>query len=379
MEIRADQETLLKAISAVLGVVDKRGTMPILSNVLIKTNGNGLEIGATDLEISYKGYCSAQIIEAGAVTVPAHQLSSLVKGLPAADLELKDTKKHTLKIKRGESRYQLSGINPEQFPPLPERPEGGYVEMESRVLKEMIRKVIFSSTGDDLQYHLTGVFCEGVEEEGRPYLRMVTTDGHRLTFIQRENPFVGLLFGLDKGILIPRKAAGEIIRFLGEEEKVSLNLHEKMLTVLAGDKLLSIRLLEAKFPEYRRIIPEALLSQFTFNREELFSTVKRLSLLTSERFKGVIFKLSGEAAEVSHQSPDVGDGQEILEHFTVGKNDLEKPLPLEMGFNARYFLEPLVMMEGDQVVLEINDPERPAKLSSPADPHYFSIVMPMSM
>jgi DNA polymerase-3 subunit beta len=242
----------------------------------------------------------------------------------------------------------------------------------------MIRKVIFSSTGDDLQYHLTGVFCEGVEEEGRPYLRMVTTDGHRLTFIQRENPFVGLLFGLDKGILIPRKAAGEIIRFLGEEEKVSLNLHEKTLTVLAGDKLLSIRLLEAKFPEYRRIIPEALLSQFTFNREELFSTVKRLSLLTSERFKGVIFKLSGEAAEVSHQSPDVGDGQEILEHFTVGKNDLEKPLPLEMGFNARYFLEPLVMMEGDQVVLEINDPERPAKLSSPADPHYFSIVMPMS-
>lgn len=378
MEIRADQETLLKAISAVLGVVDKRGTMPILSNVLIKTNGNGLEIGATDLEISYKGYCSAQIIEAGAVTVPAHQLSSLVKELPAGDLELKDTKRHTLKIKRGESRYQLSGINPEQFPPLPERPEGGYVEMESKVLKEMIRKVIFSSAGDDLQYHLTGVFCEGVEEKGRPYLRMVTTDGHRLTFIQRENPLIGLLFGLDKGILIPRKAAGEIIRFLGEEEKVSLNLHEKMLTVLAGDKLLSIRLLETKFPEYRRIIPEAFLSQFTFNRGELFGIVKRLSLITSERFKGVIFKLSGEAAEVSHQSPDVGDGQEILEHFTVGKNDLEKPLPLEMGFNARYFLEPLVMMEGDQVVLEINDPERPAKLSSPADPHYFSIVMPMS-
>ena len=143
MEIRADQETLLKAISAVLGVVDKRGTMPILSNVLIKTNGNGLEIGATDLEISYKGYCSAQIIEAGAVTVPAHQLSSLVKELPAGDLELKDTKKHTLKIKRGESRYQLSGINPEQFPPLPERPEGG-----------LCRDGEQGAQGDDSQGHL---------------------------------------------------------------------------------------------------------------------------------------------------------------------------------------------------------------------------------
>jgi DNA polymerase-3 subunit beta len=380
MEIRADQETLVKAISAVLGVVDKKSTMPILSNVLIKTNGHGLEIGGTDLEISYKGYCPAQIIEAGAVTVPAHQLSSLVKELPAGELELKSNGKHTLKIQRGESLYKLSGINPDQFPPLPLRPEGGYVEMESKVLKEMLRKVIFSCSGDDLQYHLSSVFVVAVEEGERPYLRLVTTDGHRLTLIQRENPLVGLLSGLDKGIMVSRKGAAEIIRFLGDEEKVSLNLDGNTLTVLAGEKLLAIRLLDKKFPEYQRIIPESFVHRFAFNREELFTTIKRLSLLTSDRFKGVLFKISAETAEVSHQSPDVGEGKERLQQLPVENADPDKEgkFPLEMGFNARYLLEPLAMMTSDQVVLEINETERPARLSDPNDPHYFSIVMPMS-
>jgi DNA polymerase-3 subunit beta len=377
MEIKADQETLVKAISAVLGVVDKKSTMPILSNVLIKTNGNGLEIGATDLEISFKGYCPAQITGEGAVTVPAHQLGSLIKELPAGELELKSNGKHTLMIKRGDSLYKLSGINPDQFPPLPSRPEGGFVEMESKVLKEMLRKVIFSCSSDDLQYHLSSVFMVAVEEDGRPYLRLVTTDGHRLTLMQRENPLVGLLSGLDQGILLSRKAAAEIIRFLGEEEKVSLNLDGNTLTVLAGEKLLAIRLLDKKFPEYQRIIPESFVHRLAFNREELFTTVKRLSLLTSDRFKGVLFKISAETAEVFHQSPDVGEGREVLQQLTVENSDPEK-FPLEMGFNARYILEPLGMMTGDQVVLEINETERPARLSDPNDPHYFSIVMPMS-
>jgi DNA polymerase-3 subunit beta len=377
MEIKADQETLVKAISAVLGVVDKKSTMPILSNVLIKTNGGGLEIGATDLEISFKGYCPAQITGEGAVTVPAHQLASLIKELPAGELELKTNGKHTLKIKRGDSLYKLSGINPDQFPPLPSKPEGGFVEMESQVLKEMLRKVIFSCSGDDLQYHLSSVFMVAVEEDGRPYLRLVTTDGHRLTLIQRENPLVGLLSGLDQGILVSRKGAAEIIRFLGEEEKVSLHLEGNMLTVLAGEKLLAIRLLDKKFPEYQRIIPESFVHRLAFNREELLATVKRLSLLTSDRFKGVLFKISAETAEVFHQSPDVGEGREVLQQLMVENSDPEK-FPLEMGFNARYLLEPLAMMSGDQVVLEINETERPAKLSDPGDPHYFSLIMPMS-
>jgi len=116
--------------------------------------------------------------------------------------------------------------------------------------------------------------------------------------------------------------------------------------------------------------------QLAFNREELFATVKRLSLLTSDRFKGVLFKFAAETAEVSHQSPDVGEGREALQ-LTVENSDPEK-FPLEMGFNARYLLEPLAMMTGDQVILEVNETDRPARFTDPNDPHYFSIVMPMS-
>jgi DNA polymerase-3 subunit beta len=376
MQINIERETLLKGIGHVLGVVDKRGTLPILSHCLLQTNGNGVFISATDLEISFRGFYPAEVTEPGALTVQAGYFNNLIKDLPKGPLALVGTDKAAMQIQTGGSRYQLYGLAAEQFPPIPETPAENLVEVDSRLLKEMILKTIFSVSGDDLQYNLSAIFCERVEMDEGSWLRLVSTDGHRLTLVERPLP-EGEQLGLGEGILVPYKAMREIGRFLDGQEKVAIGLAEKVLALQATDKHLFVRLLDRKFPDYRRIIPESFTYRFSVNRKELTETLKRIAQLSSDRFKGVIFKLAADTAEVTFANPDVGEGRELLS-VTLESGDADQ-LPLELGFNARYLLEPLQAMTGDMVFLEINDTDRPCRLMDQEDPHYFCLVMPMSL
>ena len=377
MQVKIDRETLLKGVGRTLGVVDRRGTMPILGNFLLQTDENRVLISATDLEVSFRGFYPAEVLEHGAVTVQAHYFFNLIKELPGDTLDLTGTDKAGLKILAGESRYQLNGLPADQFPPVPEITDQSLVAVESHMVKEMIEKTIFSVSVDDLQYHLSSIFWERVEADTGPLLRLISTDGHRLTLIERPLPG-GEQLSIEKGILIPRKGMAEVIRFLAEEPKVSLGLGTQSLALRADDRYLFIRLLlDKKFPEYRRIIPEAFGYRFAINRRELFEAIKRISLLSSERFKGVVLKLMPDQVEVTFTNPEVGEGREVVPAFLEAGDTAG--LPIEVGFNARYFLEPLNAMASDMAILEVNDKDRPCRLVDQGDPHYFSIIMPMSL
>ncbi|MGB9293757.1 MAG: DNA polymerase III subunit beta [Desulfobaccales bacterium] len=377
MQVKINRETLLKGVGRTLGVVDRRGTMPILSNFLMQTETNQVRIAATDLEVSFRGFYPAEILEPGAVTIQAHYFFNLIKELPGDTLDLRATDKGGMKILAGDSRYQLNGLPADQFPPVPEIAEQNLVEVESHMVKEMIEKTIFSVSLDDLQYHLSSIFWERLEVDTGFLLRLISTDGHRLTLIERPLPGSENL-SIEKGILIPRKGMAEVIRFLAEEEKVYLGLSTQSLALRADDHYLFIRLLtDKKFPEYRRIIPETFSYRFAINRREFAEAIKRISLLSSERFKGVILNLTSERVEVSFTNPEVGEGQETVPVFMEAGDPAG--LPLEVGFNARYFTEPLNAMESEMVILELNDKDRPCRLVDQGDPHYFSIIMPMSL
>ena len=377
MQVKINRETLLKGVGRTLGVVDRRGTMPILGNFLMQTEANQVRIAATDLEVSFRGFYPAEILEPGAVTIQAHYFFNLIKELPGDTLDLSATDKGGMKILAGDSRYQLNGLPADQFPPVPEIAEQNLVEVESHMVKEMIEKTIFSVSADDLQYHLSSIFWERLEVETGFLLRLISTDGHRLTLIERPLPGSENL-SIEKGILIPRKGMAEVIRFLAEEEKVSLGLSTQSLALRADDHYLFIRLLlDKKFPEYRRIIPETFAYRFAVNRREFHEAIKRISLLSSERFKGVVLNLSSDQVEVSFTNPEVGEGQELVPLFMEAGDPAG--LPLEVGFNARYFLEPLNAMESEMAILELNDKDRPCRLVDQGDPHYFSIIMPMSL
>jgi DNA polymerase III subunit beta len=398
MRLSINRETLLKGIGRTLGVVDRRGTMPILANFLLQTDENRVVISATDLEVSFRGFYPAEVQEHGALTVQAHYFFNLIKELPGETLELIGTDNSNLKIQVGDARYQLHGLPADQFPPVPEITDQELVQVESGMVKEMIEKTIFSVSADDLQYHLSSIYWErvglargepgqpvgevpaegeGADQERDYWLRLISTDGHRLTLVERPLPESGQ-FPMDKGILIPRKGMAEVIRFLAEEEKVSLGLGKQSLALKADDRYLFIRLLlDKKFPDYRRIIPESFAYRFAINRRVLFDTIRRIALLSTERFKGVILKLMPDHLEVTFNNPEVGEGREVVGLF-MEQGDAGA-LPMEIGFNARYFLEPLNAMASDMVILQVNEKDRPCCLVDQTDPHYLSIIMPMSL
>ena len=385
-------------------MVDRRGTMPILANFLLQTDENRVIISATDLEVSFRGFYPAEVQEHGACTVQAHYFFNLIKELPGETLELTGTENSNLKIQVGDARYQLHGLPADQFPPVPEITDQEMVQVESGMVKEMIEKTIFSVSADDLQYHLSSIYWSGwalpggaragtpqaglpwrERREGKARSRnrsglLAPPDLHRRPPPDpgRAPPaFIGPVRYGERHPHPPERHGGSD-PLLAEEEKVSLGLGKQSLALKADDRYLFIRLLlDKKFPDYRRIIPESFAYKFAMNRRVLFDTIRRIALLSTERFKGVILKLMPDHLEVTFNNPEVGEGREVVGLF-MEQGDA-KALPMEIGFNARYFLEPLNAMTSDMVILQVNEKDRPCCLVDQADPHYLSIIMPMSL
>jgi DNA polymerase-3 subunit beta len=409
MQVHIDQEVLLQGVSQALGVVDRKGSLPILAHCLIQTNSCGLEISATDLEIFFQGHYRGQVSEGGGTAVQANILHNLLKSLPKGDLALAvNENTFRMTIEASGLKYELLGVDAEQFPSMPElaKLEGAQrLEVKSRVLTEMIGKTIFSVSEEPYQSHLHGIFWEMVEVAGEQWLRMVSSDGHRLTIVER--PLSGLdNLNLGPGVIIPARGARQIGRFLeggSSESMAEVFLSDKSLALKENDKALYIRLGEKKFPDYRRIIPGTCTYRFTVNRQDLVMVLRRLALLFPEKFKGVVLDLTEDSMEITSDNPEVGEGKELLsitaeifepeasEAAETAPEDEEAEadyenedtggpaLPLRIGFNVRYLLEPLLAMKGEDVALEIGDPKRPCRIMDMNDPHYFGLVMPMDI
>jgi DNA polymerase-3 subunit beta len=397
MKATVNQPDLVKAVSAVLGVADKRqrgiSALPILSHVLLEANGDGgIRVSATDLEVSYKGFCPARIETSGAITVPARELAALVKDMPKGDLEIEATENHRLMIFQGEAKYRLYGMPPDQFPDIKDAEAGtGFVEIPSSVLHEMGRRVMFSMDVRDQQYVTSCVRWENIEDKA---LRLISTDGHRLTVTEHAFPLMGLVLG--DGILVPKKGMAELLRFLEDSETVSLAVQEQHLIAKAGDKTLTIRLMAGRYPDYRRIIPGGFAVKYIFTREEMFLALKRLALVIPDGVKGVVLTPQEDQVLLEAESPDMGNGVEVV-YWTEEKVDLpmpqvsgeeenskeqeEAPPPdlSKFGFNIKYLLEPLAAMTSENVELEGNDGHKPFRIKAAGDDSFFGLVMPLDI
>ncbi|MFP3868130.1 MAG: DNA polymerase III subunit beta [Desulfobacteraceae bacterium] len=388
MKVQIDRDVLLQGVSRTQGIVERRGTLPILGNILLAAGIDQIYISATDLEVSFRGSYPAQVQEEGQLTVPAVSFFNIIRELPSAPIDLQDTDNANLIIQVEEARYQLMGLPADQFPPLPSGDTQELVPIETQMLKEMMERTSFSVSGDDLQYHLAGVYVEKITENDIIKLRLVSTDGHRLSLIDREFPGADQ-FAFAEGIIIPRKGIAEMQRVLADAEQCFLGLDRKTLTLKLDNKFLFVRLLDKKFPDYRRIIPEEFRLQIFLPRRELFEALRRLSQLSSDRFKGVVLKFNPDLLEIQYVNPEVGEGRERLALWVTKSEAVESPeaetseplaeLPMEIGFNARYLLEPLAVMGSDRVVVQINDKDKPCRLQGEDDADYFCIIMPMSL
>jgi DNA polymerase III subunit beta len=367
MEIKIDKEDFVKGLYRVQSVVEKKVTMPILLNVLLETHETGISITATDLEIGIKGFYPAEIIKPGKSTLSAKKLYEVIKELPEKDISLRLKENHWMEISCGKSVFNILGLSAETFPTMPAYDEGDFSPVDVEVLREMIEKTIFAVSTDESRYNLTGVFW--VKAEGDQSFRMVATDGYRISMIER--PLKVEMKDLEKGLLLPKKGLAELNKLLNEGgEVVLLKIMNNNLIIKKDSVVLIMRLLDAEFPDYRQVIPSKTKRQIRLKRSQMLESLHRVSILSSEKTRGVKFIFTPDLLELSTYNPELGEAKEDLPIDYKGEEFFA-------GFNSRFILEVLTIFSSEEVVMELDDEKSPALLRPLNDEKHICVVMPM--
>jgi len=367
MEFKIEKEEFVKGLHRVQSVVDRKGTMTILLNVLIETQETGVSITATNLEIGLKGIYPAEIIKEGKATLSAKKLYEVVKELPEKSVSLRLKENQWVEICSGKSIFNIMGLGAESFPSLPSYEEEGFYSAETEMLREMIEKTLFAVSSDEARYNLTGVFLAHTGEEAG--MRMVATDGYRLSIIERPLKMEGK--ELESGILLPKKGLAELNRLMDEGgDKVWIKLKNNNFIVKKDNVVLIMRLLDAEFPDYRQVIPQKSKRQIKIKRSQILESLRRVAILSSEKTRGVRFHFSPDFLELSAYNPELGEAKEELSIEYKGEE-------LSVGFNSRFVLEVLNVLNSQEVVFELEDSKSPAIIRPTDDAKYTCIVMPM--
>src|SRR6266581_8795388 len=344
MEIKAKRGDLLATLYWTQSIVERRNTMPILANVLIESLKNDIRVTATDLEVGVRGRVDGEVAREGTITVNAKKLYEIIREVPDEQVQLKRLENEWVEIKSGKSVFKIVGMDAREFPQFPKIDSKGLSTTPASTIREMIERTIFSVSTDETRYSLNGVFVE--ESEGGK-IRMVSTDGHRLAFEER---VVGSL-GLTKGVILPRKGLSELKKLLesGDEGVVSLGFKDNMGLVTKDKIELFMRLIDGDFPDYTKVIPKGNPHIAKVEHDELLQALRRVSILSSERYKGIRMEFSDGKVSISANNPDLGEAVEEIEAEYKGK-------PISIGFNARYLLDVLTVLDSEgEVDIELKD------------------------
>jgi DNA polymerase-3 subunit beta len=373
MELKIDKTTLLSGLYLAQGISDRKSTMPILANVLLRTDGKDkLLVAATDLNVTVTAELACKVEKEGGLTVGAKHLHDIVKSLPGENLSLKKTDNNYAEIRAGRVDYKVVGMADRDFPKLPNHKEVNLAKVDAATLRDMIAKTFFSISTDETRYHLNGVLFETDGSGEKAIARMVSTDGHRLSKVERPLPGAPKLA---TPIIIPRKGLGELRRALeAAKNTVEIGVHNGHLFAHVGDTTLSVKLIDAQFPPYEQVIPKENHKIAVAPRAALLEALRRISIMSSDKTWGVRLGLNKGTLTVTSDNPDLGEAHEELEVSYDGD-------PLTVGFNAKYFIELLTEMGGDEVRVELNAELDPGLVRS-ADmkgegKHYLGVIMPM--
>jgi DNA polymerase III subunit beta len=368
MELKAKRNNFLSTLYWTQNIVERRNTMPILANVLIEARKGDVRVTATDLEVGVRGGLDGEVSREGSITVNAKKLYEIVREAPEETLQLKRLENDWVEIKSGKSVFKIVGIDAREFPQFPKIEAEQLSNTPASVVKQMIERTLFSVSMDETRHSLNGVF---VEEATGGKVRMVATDGHRLAFIERA---IGTV-GLEKGVILPRKGLAEVRRLLEEEQdgEVSLGFRENMGLVVKDRVELFMRLIDGDFPDYSKVIPKGNPHHAKIDQSEFLQALRRVSILSSERYKGIKMDLKEGKVSISASNPDLGEAVEELDINYAGE-------ALAVGFNARYLIDVLTVLGGEgEVEIELKDELSPSLLRKGGEEGYIYVVMPMRL
>jgi len=375
MKVRIGRDELLTGLQRVQGVVEKRNTMPILSNILLEAKQDGAEIVATDLEIGMRGLYKATVLQPGGVTVSARKLYEIIKELPAGEIELTSGDNNWTTISAGKSQFKIVGLPSAEYPALPTIDREGLIPLSGTGLLELIRKTLFAAGDNDARYILNGLLVTLIITDKKTALRLVGTDGHRLAVAEQEVGKAGHGSPQEIKAIIPKKAAQEIRRLLeegGGDGEPLIGFTKNLLIFRKSGLLMTSRLMEGNYPNYQQVIPKDGGKKISVNRAELESALRRVSVLSKDKANAVKVSFAPGSMTLFSSSPDYGEATEEL----VATYDGEA---LNTGFNARYLLDVFSIMDGETISLQMDTPLSPCLIQESESPGFKCVVMPIKI
>jgi len=361
MKFRVAKEAFLEGLQQVQSVVSTRTTLPILSNVLIEASAGGLRLTTTDLDVGVSGSVQAEVEKDGSTTLPARRLATIIRELPAEEVEVSVDAKNVATIISGPSRFKILGLADEEFPALPDLTGAREFQFQQATLKDGLKKTSYAISTDETRYVLNGIYFTFKDNQ----VTMVATDGRRLAMVDHELEFPE---SNECDIIIPTKAVNELQRLLGTDGEVKMSVGASQVSFAVGDTLIVSKLIEGNYPNFRQVIPGEAKHRITVDRETLQKVVARISLLASDKSNSVKLRFADNNIDVQANSPDIGEAQEQLPVAYDGDD-------LTIAFNPEFLLAPLRNLNTDTVHIELIDEMSPGILRN--DSSFLYVIMPM--
>lgn len=365
---------ILDGLGSLQNVTNKRGTIAILSNIHIESTNNSLILTGTDLEVGIRLTVDAQVHEQGSITLPSKKIFEIVRESGSDSIKLREKDNYWVEIVSGKSTYNLAGMTSDDFPEFPVFDRDKLVKLESFNVLELIDKTIHSIAGDQENiYSLTSVLFEKEVKDSTHYIRMISSDGHRLSIMEKDVAFDTDQLNLNEVTLIPKKGVQELRKFCEKKDTIQISFEEKQMVVKDKDEVMVIRLRQGEFPKYNAIVDAVKFENpIEIDRVPFLESLKRINLFTEDLFHTIHLSIENNMMVLSSQNADIGNAKDEQSVSYKGE-------PLSLGFNCRYFIETLQVMDCEKLNAYINSNESPCLIQSPDDPGFVSIIMPMQL
>jgi len=371
MRIKTNKKILLEILSKIQGLTGRKSSLAITENVLITAYDSFFNLVVTDLETGFEGIFPADVEKEGSVVINAKKLYEIIKNFPEEHIIITEKENHWIKIGEKNVIYHLVGMKKEDFPLIPQFDEIEFFKLDSYAFKKMIeRTIIISGSGDEKRSHIKGFNFEFINDDEK-IIRMVSTDGGRLSkvdyiFSEEKN----VVFPSIKNVIIPKKGMNEVIKFLDTEGEIQLGFKENHCIIKNNNLTLIIRLLEGYFPEYKDIIIKDNFNILELDKQMFLMMLKRMSILSNEDYKSVIFNIKEKKLTITSSNPELGESQEEMKINFKGK-------PFEGAFNPRFFIESISAVDEEKIFLYFIDEEHPCLIEGKNNSNYLTVIMPM--
>ena len=379
MDFKISYKKILKGLQKVQSIIERREVKPILSNILLRAGHGQLEINATNLEVSIKEKMGAEVIREGEIVVDARKTYELIREMPDKEIYFKRKENNWVEIFTENIFFSVVGLDPKEFPEISFLEENNFQEFNRKNLRDMIEKTIYAASSDETRPSLNGVFFEKINKNEKEALRMVATDGHRLSVVEKHMEDEGgaraSLEFIETGAIFPKKGLLEVKKLLEEEtDSPTLKIFcTKNSGVFKKENIaLAIRIIDEEFPNYRQAIPEETKKNISIQKKELLDSIKRISVIAEERSRAINLCFSKGSVEISTLNPVFGEGKETM---VVDYQEED----IKLGFNAGYLIDILGSIAGEKVTIKIKDEDSPVIITPENNDEYTCVVMPMEI